>query len=85
MATMVMEIQVHTESESRLAKTIPAMKASENHISGSCVVSRSGMRDAKGGFISVPIEFSLFNTAHSNMAWLDYNKSIPNIIPLFMN
>jgi hypothetical protein len=76
----VMEIQTETESETRLAKMIPAMKASENHISGSCVVSRSGMRGAEGGLIAVPIGFPLFMTAHSNVAGLHDNESGSNFI-----
>ena len=49
MARTVREIQTQIESETRLAKTIPARKTSENHINGSCVVSRSDMRLDVGG------------------------------------
>jgi hypothetical protein len=49
-AKTVIEIQAQIESETKLAKTIPPRKASENHISGSCVVSRSCMRFDAGVF-----------------------------------
>ena len=35
---------IQIEREIKLAKTMPARKASENHISGSCVVNCSCMR-----------------------------------------
>ena len=43
-------VHIQIEREAKLARTIPARNASENHISGSCVVSRSWIGLDVGGF-----------------------------------
>ena len=42
--------QAQTGRDTRLARIIPAMNASENHISGRCVINCSGIRLVVGGF-----------------------------------
>ena len=47
---------IQIERETKLARTIPARNASENHISGSWVVNWSFNRDVVGGLITVPMQ-----------------------------
>ena len=48
MASAAEASQVQSDRETRLPRTIPVRKTSENHISGGCVVKRS--RKDVGGF-----------------------------------
>src|SRR5687768_16174092 len=73
---------VQIERETKLARTIPPRKASENHISGSWV-SCSCNLDVGGEFVMVPIQHPLLVQSHSDLARLHYNKSILNFCPLF--
>jgi hypothetical protein len=50
-------IQPQNEKETRLARTIPPRKASENHISGSRVINDSGMRVVVEGFTACIVVF----------------------------